>query len=93
MDVKHVIRLANLPVGSRDESRLQDQFTQTLKVVDTVSEVNTADVSPTSQVTGLINVMRQDVVDPSRMLSQQEALSQAPDTQDGYFKVPAIFEK
>ena len=48
------------------------------------------DVTPTSHPIALENVFREDV--PAGMLTQEEALDQAPDSEDGQFKVPAILD-
>jgi aspartyl-tRNA(Asn)/glutamyl-tRNA(Gln) amidotransferase subunit C len=91
MDVAHVAKLANLTLTPEEIKVFAKQFTDTLKTVDLINELDTSKAEPTSQVTGLTNVLRQDVVDKSRILTQAEALSQAKQTHDGYFLVPAIF--
>ena len=48
----------------------------------------TADIPPTSHAVPLTNVFREDVVRPS--LGQQQALSGAPEAEDGRFRVPRI---
>ena len=92
MDVKLVAALANLPLDPTTESKLQDQFDETLKTVAKVNELNTSGIEPTSQVTGLVNITREDTIDPSRILSQDQALSQARHTHNGYFVVPAVLD-
>ena len=51
------------------------------------------DVEPTTQVAGLLNVYRDDTIDESRILSQEDALKNTPASHNGYFKVPAILDK
>lgn len=80
MDVKHVARLANLPLSDELAKKLQKDLDATLKLVDELAELDLNGLEPTSQVTGLINVTREDKIDTSRIL---------PIT--GYFKVKAIF--
>lgn len=80
MDVKHVAKLANLPLNDNLTKKLQKDLDATLKLVDELAELDLNGVEPTSQVTGLINVTREDKIDRSRIL---------PIT--GYFKVKAIF--
>ena len=50
-------------------------------------------IAPTSQVTGLVNVFREDIVDTTRMLSQEEVLLNAHAAHDGFILVPQILEK
>ena len=93
VDVKHLAKLAQMEVTEKEEKTLEKGFEQTLKVIDQLSELDTSQVKPTSQVTGLTNVWREDKVDKSRMLTQKQALSNAKKTYKGYFVVPAIFAK
>ena len=93
MVVKHVAKLANLPLESAEERKFQTQFGQTLDYVKKINELDTTGVSPTSQVTGLTNISRPDVVDTSRALTQIQALSGAHQAHNGYFVVPAIFNE
>lgn len=89
-DVKKVASLAGLSLTQKEETKFTDQFDQTLKVIDLINELDTQNISPTSQVTNLENRTREDVIDTSRVLSQQQALSNAPDSYNGFFKVPSI---
>lgn len=92
MDVAHVAKLAALPLTLSQQSTLQSSLTDTLKLVDHLQKLDTINIEPTSQVTGLANVTRPDVIDTSRMLTQDQALSQAAATHNGFFKIPAIFK-
>ncbi len=85
MDVAHVAKLANLTLKPGDEKKFQKQFEETLKTVSIINELDTSGVEPTSQVTGLVNVVRQDEIDPSRILPP-------PKGNNGYFVTPAIFD-
>lgn len=93
MDVAHVALLANLPITPQEEEKFDRQFTDTLKTVDLINELDTTNTPPTYQVTGLVNVFREDVIDTGRMLSQDQALSNAPKTYNGYFQVPSVFHE
>lgn len=92
MDIRHIAKLANLVIEPVDEIKLQGQFEDTLKTVEKINELNTSKMPPTSQVTGLTNVMRQDSIDPSRILTLKQALSGAKKVYNGYFVVPAVFD-
>lgn len=73
-------KLANLPLKPGEEDKFKKQFEETLKTVDVINELDTSNIDPTSQVTGLINVIRDDKIDESRIIKI-----------GNYFKVPAIF--
>lgn len=91
IDVSHIAKLANLPLTSEEKNKFETQLSETLDYVKQLEEIDTKDIEPTSQVTGLENVTREDVVTPS--LSQEEALKNSKSTYNGFFKVPAIMEK
>jgi len=78
--VKKVAKLANLTISDDEEKKLAIQFEETLKTIDVINELETKDVDTISQVTGLKNVSREDVIDKSRILNIGD-----------YFKVQAIF--
>ncbi|MBU0619391.1 Asp-tRNA(Asn)/Glu-tRNA(Gln) amidotransferase subunit GatC [Patescibacteria group bacterium] len=88
--VLHIAKLANLQLTSQEVVKFQKQLADVLDYMEVLNELDTAKVKPTSQVTGLENVFRQDKVEKS--LSQKEALSGAKAKQEAYFKTKAIFE-
>lgn len=90
IDVKHVAKLANLPLSKEEEEKFDKQLAETLDYVSRLEEIDTKNVEPTSQVTGLENVVREDKPSPS--LSQEEVLQNAKSKHNGFFKVPAILE-
>lgn len=91
IDAAKIANLAKLPISEPDLTRLQKQLAAILDFVSKLQEINTLEVAPTSQVTGLVNVMREDEIDTTRMLTQDQALSNAPDTHNGFFKVPFVW--
>jgi len=91
--VKHIAKLANIPITESEEKMLAATFAETLQVVEELKKVDVSGVEPTFQVTGLENVMREDVVDVDRMFSQDEALTNATASHNGYFVVPQIINQ
>ncbi len=90
-EVRHVADLAKLRLSEDDIAKFQKQLTDIVEFVGRLQEVDTNNIEPTSQVTGLENVLREDEVKPS--LSQEKVLKNAPRTHNGYFVVDAIFEE
>ncbi len=90
-DAKHIASLANLSIRESELAKLTSDLSNILDLVNKLQKLDTKNVEPTSQVTGLTNVYRDDVVRVS--LTQTEALSDARKTHNGYFVVPAIFEE
>lgn len=90
IDIKHIAKLTNLPLNPTEEKKYANQLSQILDYVDKLNSVDTKNVEPSSQVTGLVNVRRNDEIIPS--FSQEEALSGAKEKHNGFFKVKAILE-
>jgi aspartyl-tRNA(Asn)/glutamyl-tRNA(Gln) amidotransferase subunit C len=90
--VKRVAQLANIPLEDTQAEKFVGAFEETLEVIENLKEVSTAELEPTHQVTGLENVMREDVVDEKHMFSQQQAITNAKKTYQGYFVVPRILD-
>lgn len=87
-DIKHVAKLANLTLTQEEEEKFSKQLEETAEYVEGLNEVNTENIEPTSQVTGLENITREDEIKPS--LTQEEALKNAKSTHNGFFKVKGI---
>ena len=85
--VVHVARLARLALTEEELERFGEQLSAILEAVGKVAELDLADVEPTSHPLDLVNVFGED--EPRASLSQEEALVNAPDPDDGFFAVPA----
>src|SRR3954447_9850113 len=90
-EVAHLARLSRLAVTEQELDMFAGQLDVILQAVARVGEVAAADIPPTSHSVPLTNVLRDDVVVPG--LVQSEALSGAPDAEDGRFRVPRILEE
>ena len=88
--VLHIAKLADLKLSDKEVKKVQKQLSDILGYMEVLNELNTDKVKPTSQVTGLENVVRKDEVGKS--LRQKEALVGTKNKHQGYFKVKAIFE-
>lgn len=90
-DVEHVVRLAKLKLTTPEISKYQKQLSEVVTYISELSEVDTATVEPTSQTTGLTNVLRSDELKANE-LTQEEAISGTEETHNGYFVVPMVLE-
>lgn len=90
MNIDRVAKLANLPLTTSEKREFEPQLNETLTYIEQLNEVDTSKVTPTSQVTGLENILRADVDHES--LTQDQALSNTKSTQDGYFQVEGVLD-
>lgn len=86
--VRHLAHLARIDLTEDEVQHLTSELRVIVDNIAKVSEVATADVPATSHPIPLSNVMRPDVV--ADVLTQEQALSGAPEAADGRFRVSAI---
>jgi len=86
--VLHVARLARLRLSDEEVETMVGELSGILDHVDRIAELDLEGVAPTSHVVALENVLRPDDA-PWRSLPREVALAEAPDPQDGAFRVPS----
>jgi aspartyl-tRNA(Asn)/glutamyl-tRNA(Gln) amidotransferase subunit C len=86
VEVLHVARLARLELSDDEVGRLQEQLSDILEAVSKVSELDLSDVPPTAHPLEIANAWAEDV--PRPCLDLDEVFANAPDREDGFFKVP-----
>lgn len=91
IDVKKVAKLANLPLTSDEENKYSEQISKILDYIDQLNSVDTSNIEPTYNVTGLVNIIRLD--EPVINLSQEEAISNASQKKDGFVVTKGVFEE
>jgi aspartyl-tRNA(Asn)/glutamyl-tRNA(Gln) amidotransferase subunit C len=85
-DVLKLARLARLELTEEEITAFQKELSEILEYVAQLESADVSGLQPTSQVTGLKNVMREDeVIDYG--VSAQDLLALAPKKQDGHVKV------
>jgi len=91
-DVQHLAKLANLSPTPSLIQPLQSGVQTTLDYAKILGSVDVSHVGVTNEITGLINVLREDQIDQSRTFTQAQALQNAPKSHNGFFMVDAILE-
>lgn len=89
--VKHVASLAKLEFDDDQLGKFTTQLESIIDLFETIDKVDTTGVKPMTSATDQVNAMREDIAVNS---NQREALlNNAPDTEEGYIKVPAIIDE
>lgn len=89
-DVEYVAKLARLEFSEKEKVKFTEELNSILKYVEKLSEVDTSGVEPAIGAYPMYNALREDETRPS--LDREEILKNAPDKQDGYFKVPKVID-
>jgi aspartyl-tRNA(Asn)/glutamyl-tRNA(Gln) amidotransferase subunit C len=85
-DVLKLAQLARLSLSDQEVVEFQAQINEILRYIAQLQKVDVTGLKPTSQVTGLTNVMRNDVIEDYGM-SPEDLLRNVPHKQDGQIKV------
>jgi len=77
-----IAKLAKLKLTSDEISKFTPQLSAVVDLIDQLNEVNTKNIEPTAQTTGLTNILRKDEINEMNCLPQDEP-----------FEVPQIIKK
>ena len=89
--VDHLARLSKLEFEESETERIKKDLQGIVDLVEQLEEVDVTGVEPLIYMSDEVNVLREDVVGP--MLTEEEALKNAPHHDDHYFKVPKVIKK
>ena len=106
-DVDYVADLANLELSEQERKGMLRDLNSILEYVDRLNELDTSDVPPMAQVSDRYGVdeskqgsdrfayaSREDILEGLRKsLPHEEALANAPDADEDFFRVPKVIER
>lgn len=88
--VDYVAKLARLEFSEDEKEKFVHDFNNILQFVEQLKEVDTENVEISITNYPMFNVLREDIVEKS--MNREDALLNAPDKENGYFKVPKVVE-
>jgi aspartyl-tRNA(Asn)/glutamyl-tRNA(Gln) amidotransferase subunit C len=92
-EVEHVAKLARLDLTPEEKKKFQKQLSSILDYVGELGKVDTEGIEPTSQVTGLKDILRLDKVVASEGEVKGMILGNVPSREGGHLKVRGVFEE
>jgi len=87
-DVRHVAMLARLKLTDEQVGQLQGELSSILEHVATIQNLDLEGIEPTAHAVEVTNVVRAD--EPRPGLDREVALLNAPECENGYFRIPRI---
>jgi aspartyl-tRNA(Asn)/glutamyl-tRNA(Gln) amidotransferase subunit C len=90
-EVVRVADLARLQLSDAEIDAMQSQLSRILEHVSALQRVDVTGVEPTAQVTDLVNALRADINRDS--LPRADVLANSAATDQGMFRVKAVFEE
>lgn len=86
--VERVAHLSRLEFTEDELEKQYEQLGSIIDMMDSLSEIDTTDVTPLNHVMNLQNVFREDIVHES--MGVEKVLSNAPSENENMFQVPKI---
>jgi len=87
-EVEHIAELARLKFSKEELENFTHQLNQILEYMEKLNELDTKNIEPLSHPIEGNNIFREDKLKPS--INREQALKNAPDSDDGFFKVPKV---
>ncbi|MDM8522571.1 Asp-tRNA(Asn)/Glu-tRNA(Gln) amidotransferase subunit GatC [Desulfococcaceae bacterium HSG8] len=87
-EVLHVANLSRLEMDDESVDKFVGQIGTILEYVETLNQVDTEGVTPTSHAIFLTNAFRDD--EPGEHLDRDIAIENSPEKEDGSFIVPKV---
>jgi aspartyl-tRNA(Asn)/glutamyl-tRNA(Gln) amidotransferase subunit C len=89
-EIEHIAMLARLSLTEEEKELFGAQLSSILDYMEKLNELDTEHIEPTSHVLSISNVMREDA--PRDSIPKEDALSNAPDRTDKFYRVPKIID-
>lgn len=89
--IEHIAKLSKLELSAEEKNVYAEQLSSVLNYVEQLSKVDTDNVEPLSNVTGLQDIMREDEI-TSGNISHDQIMKNAPEFSKNSFVVPGVFE-
>lgn len=89
-EVKHVAHLARLAITEEEAEKFAEQLGKITDFAQTLNELDTTNVEPTSHVFPIVNVLREDKAEKG--LDREVMMLNVKEQEAGQVKVPSILE-
>ena len=89
--IQDIAALAKLEFDEKSTEKMKVDLERIIRFIDKLSEIDTDGVEPLIYLSEEVNVLREDEI--KAVISQVEALKNAPEKDSDYFKEPTILKK
>ena len=90
-EVKKVAELARLSLDEGEVKTFAGQLSAILEYIETLNEIDTDDIKPTSHALDIVNVLREDKAE--KKFDDNVWQKNAPAADHGHFRVPRVIEE
>ncbi|MCC6865919.1 MAG: Asp-tRNA(Asn)/Glu-tRNA(Gln) amidotransferase subunit GatC [Ignavibacteria bacterium] len=90
-DVEKIAKLAKLRFTDEEKLKLSNEMNEVLGFIDTINKIpGIENVEPLENINNTQNVFREDISEVG--VTKEEALKNAPDKSENFFKVPKVLD-
>jgi len=89
--IEKVAHLARLKFDDAEKETIKKDLQRMIEFADKLNELDLENVEPLLHMSEEVNVLREDEISGS--VSREEALKNAPEHDDKFFKVPKVIKK
>lgn len=90
--VKAIAALSRLALTDEEVGQATKDLSGILDHFSAIGDINTTNVPPADDASGLSNITREDIAKPNILCTPEELLERAPKVSGGYVQVPGVFE-
>lgn len=90
IEVERIAELAKIGLTEKEKREFSGELSAVLEYIEQLKEVDTSEIEPAAQVTGLVNVVREDVVDDCDEDVRKKIANNFPEERGGYVKVKQV---
>jgi aspartyl-tRNA(Asn)/glutamyl-tRNA(Gln) amidotransferase subunit C len=91
-EILKISELAHIKLADDEIETFRHQMSSVLEYVDRLAEVDVKGIEPAAHITGVSNVLRDDVVMPTDAATRKALLDSAPAREGDLIKVKAVFK-
>ena len=89
-EVERIAKLAKIGLTEEEKEKFSGELSAVLEYIEQLKEIDTKDIEPVSQVTGLVNVIREDVANNCDEDIRKKIINNFPEEKERYVKVKQV---
>lgn len=92
-EVRAIARLSRLALTEEEVAQATSDLSGILGHFSAIGGIDTANIQPADDASGLVNVSREDVAHPNALCSSEDLLERSPKIRQKYIEVPGVFDE
>lgn len=89
-EIEHIAELARIGLTKKEEKIFSEELSNILEYIEQLKEIDTKNIEPVSQVTGMVNVLREDITNNCDKNIREKIIANFPEEKDGCVKVKQV---